>query len=351
MKINQKQTVLLILSLFAFSAMLSGQRLDKTIDKSFKADKSTTLNIQSKFGEVKVLSGDSDDVKVVVEMWVESSREEKAASILESLDAEISQTGDEILVKSILPDRLNTGANTKFGIDITVHAPEYINLELSSKYGSAYVESVAGLAHISVAYGSLKAGELSRAKVKPLNHIDLAYSSGSLQETGWLKLDLAYSKFNIEEAQALMVISKYSGLNLEECSSVVMESKYDSYAIEELNNFMGELKYGNLKIGELSRKLEVSSKYSSVKVGEIGPDFELIKIENSRGGYKLGISADASFRLKGYAQSGDISVSGMDDISKRSENSDKYIEGVHGSNPKAEIDIEVQSGSVKIVLD
>jgi len=351
MKKPFKQTALFLITLILTLSNGNAQKLDKSFTESFKADKSTILEIDSKFGEVKIMTWDENSVEVNVDIWVESNREERAQELLSNLDAEVSASGERIIVKSVLPDKLNTRKDTKFRIDFTINAPPYVNLELSSKYGSVFVDEFSGHADISVSYGNMKVRELTRGKEKPLNHINLAYSSGSIEEAGWLKIDMSYSKISIDEATAIMAISKYSGLTLDEGSSLVIESKYDTYSLGELNNFLGEMKYGNLKIEELFKKFEIESAYSSVKVEEIGPDFELISIENSRGGYKIGISDQASFTLKGEAKRGDISVSGMENLNKRVENADKYIDGTYGSNPSATVNLEVKEGSIKIVLD
>lgn len=343
-------------SLIFFTMVLSapitmGQKIEKNLKESFNADKSTSLDVESKFGEVSILAWDKNEVEVNVNIWVESNREEYAKELLSELDAEITVSENTISVKPVFPAKLNTRKDTKFSIDFTINAPEYINLDLSSKYGSAFIDELSGHANIYVAYGNLKIMELTRGQEKPLNTIDLAYSSGNIQEAGWIKLDMSYSKLSIDEAQAVVAISKYSVLSMDECSSLVIESKYDTYSIDELNNFLGDLKYGNLKIGELSKKLEVESAYTSVKVGEIGSGFEVIQINNSRGGVKLGVSENASFNIKGTAIRGDIDVSGMNKLNVKVENASKYIDGTYGSNPVATIDIEVKEGNVKIDLD
>jgi hypothetical protein len=328
-----------------------GQRIEKDMQETFKANKSTLLDIDSKFGEVRILAWDKDVIEVNASLWVESNRSEYAKELLSQLDAEISFSDNTVAVQSVFPERLNTRKDTKFSIDFTINVPAYINLDLSSKYGSAFIDELTGHANIYIAYGNLKIMELTREQEKPLNTIDMAYSSGSIQEAGWVKMDMSYSKISIDEAQALVVISKYSGLSVDECSSIVIQSKYDTYSIGELNNFLGELKYGNLKIEELSKKLEIESAYTSVKVEEIGPQFEMIKIDNSRGGIKLGISENSSFTIKGTAIRGDISVSGMNNLNRKVENANKYIDGSYGNNPAATIDIQVKEGDVKIDLN
>ncbi len=348
---------LLFINLFILAILISGiegviaQKVEKNYQKNFTADPSTIIDIDSKFGEVKILEWEENSVEVKANIWVESNKEETARELLSKLDAEISKSENRITVESILPSKLNTGKKTNFRIDFEIHAPANVDLELSSKYGAVYVEELSGHADISVKYGTIRIQELSRGKEKPLNHINLAYSSGSIEEAGWLKLDMAYSKIAIDEAQALMVLSKYSGLTIDECSSLVLDSKYDNYSLGELNNFLGDMKYGNLKIDELRSQLEIKSAYTSVKVDEISSEFETLKIDNSRGGYKISLSDNAAFTINGYANRGDISVTGMGNLNKRTENADTYVDGKYGDNPSSKIDIEVKDGSVKITLE
>jgi len=351
MKNQLTNGIIILILLFAGLSTVKSQRVEKNYQESFKVNSSTILDIDSKFGEVRLLEGNENTIEVRANIWVESNREEIAEKLLSNLDAEIVMSDNRVIVKSALPDKMNTDKKTRFRIDFEIFAPSDINLELLSKYGTVYIEEHNGHADISVEYGNLKCQELTRGKEKPLNTLKMAYSSGSIAETGWLKLDLAFSKLAITEAQALVVLSKYSGLSMDECSSIVLESKYDTYSLGELNNFLGEMKYSNLKIDEISKQFEIESAYTSVKVDEISQDFQTIKIENSRGNYKIAIDENASFTINGVAKRGDISVEGMSKLNKRSENADKYIDGTHGNNPDASIDIEVKEGSVKLILE
>ncbi len=338
-----------------FSGMLipelAAQRLEKTAEETFSASKSTILDVDSKFGNVEVLSWENDEVFIEALMWVESKRESYAQELLDNMDVEIFVEENRIVARSVFADNMSNRNDTRFRIDFTISVPEYINFELSSKYGSAFIESISGHADIAVAYGNLKIQELTRGNEKPLNRVKLAYSSGNLEEASWIKTELAYSKLTIEEARAIMMLTKYSSVNIEEGSSLVIESKYDTYKVSELTNFLGELKYGNLSIGELSKKLDISSKYTSVKIDEIGSNFESIKIDNQRGGYKLTIDDGASFTINGQASRGDISVSGVENLNQKVENTERYISGKHGANPTSSVLISVKDGSVDVKVD
>jgi len=343
--------ILITAALILASGIMEAQKVERNVTKNFTYNPGTSLNIDAKFGNVNILESDDNTVVVEANIWVESDNEKLAKELAESLDAEISASSNDINVTSVFPPKLPSRNNTKFGIDFTIHAPAGINLSLDNKYGAVYLEKISGLAHIEVSYGTLKAQSLIHGRENDLNEVILNYSTGTIDKAGWMKINLAYSKLSISEAKAVVALSMYSGLVLDECSSIVVESKYDIYKIGEIKNYVGDLKYSNLSADEISEKFEISSSYSNVKIGEIGVNFKNIKIDNMRGSYKIGINAGASFTIKGEAIRGDIAVSGVDNLSEQIENADKYISGRYGSNPKANVNITVKEGKVRISVE
>ena len=330
----------LILIFFSLHALNAQQRVERVVNKDFKAGSDISLEVDSKFGDVEILSWDKKEVSVVATMWVESSKESNAKEILDQLDVEIGQSGNSIYVRSKHPDKTNYGKNTKVQIDFSITAPSSMNMLLNSKYGSIYIEENTGQVVLNVKYGNAKIGTLSRGKEKPLNEINLAYSNASVEEMGWVKMNLAYSKATIEEARAIVMISKYSGLTVEECSSFVVEGKYDNYKFAELVNFNGEMKYSNLKVDELEKKLEFKGAYSNASVKEMGENFDLILIDASRGGVKVGLHPNSSFTFKGTARYGDLYVDGLDITMKKVDGQTKILEGARGKDPSARIEVK-----------
>lgn len=340
-----------LLLILTYSSIYAQEKLEKTINEEFSLEKGSTLDISCKFSNVEITNWDKNKIAVVVEISVESNKKTTAEDLLNNLGVDISQSGNIVSVKTILTTKLNTGKNTKFDINISIQAPKNINLDLVSKYGSVFIEENTGKVSANVDYGSINIGSLNRGKVKPLNEINLRYSKARIEKADWLKMDMAYSKLTMEEAKAIVLISKYSGLTVEECSSIVTDSKYDTYRIEELNNFNANMNYSNVKIEELNKKLEVESNYSTVNVEEMGPEFEFIKIDNSRGSYKIGLNPSSAFSISAEAIRCSISVPDINITSKKTENANKFFEGNYGENQKSKIDVKSKEGNVKFYFD
>jgi hypothetical protein len=342
---------LLLFSLLISSA--SAQIAEEIRIEEFKAVKGTNIDIDSKFGHVEILQWDKPSVMIEVRLKAESDDKQLANETLKKLSSEISSVGNDIFVKTIIEDRISSTPRKKitFSVDYTINAPEWINVKLLNKYGSVYAEELNGLVNMTVQYGSLTIRSLGRGNIKPYNEINLAYSKGTIEKSSWLKTDLAYSKLSIDEAQAVIAISKYSSLSADALSSLVVDSKYDTYSIEDLRNFAGEMRYANLKINELSKQMNITSFYTTVRVDKVFEGFESIIIDNSRGGYKLGIQSEASFNINGEASRGDIVTEGISQINKKSVNADKTIWGSFGNaKQKGEIKISTKEGSVRVAV-
>lgn len=349
--INRKNAVLLIL--LAITTGISAQvRLDRNVEKVFKVGNDALIEVNSKFGNVEIVKGEGNSVNVVATIWAETSKESTSKELLDKMDVELLQADNTIKINSVFSDKqIKAGKDAKFRIDFVIKAPENINVNVNSRFGSVYIDENSGIVNLNISYGNLKVGQLSRGKEKPLNEINLSYSDASIDQAGWIKMNNAFSKANVQEAKAIVLISKYSGLVLDECSSLVTSSKYDTYSVGELNNFNGELSYSNLVIDELEKKLEYSGNYSSLNVKEVGQNFELIKVNNLRGGVKIGLNENSSFTFSGMVTRGDISIPDIEITSKKVENTTKFIEGKKGNNPTARIEVEAKEGGVKIYFN
>jgi hypothetical protein len=348
-----KRINLTLVFLILFTTIISAQLAERVIKEEYNADQETILNIDSKFGQVEILNWTKPLISVEVRLKVESDHQDYADETLQKLNAELTQNGNEIFIKTIVEDKITSTSRrkVKFSVDYTIYAPEWINVKLLNKYGSVFIEVIDGMADINVQYGSLNIRKLGRENVKPLNQLSLAYSKGSIENASWLKANLAYSKLSIEDGQAIICISKYSSLSSENVNSLVVDSKYDTHSVNTIRNFAGEMKYSNLKMGEMSGKMSINSSYTNVKVDKIMSDFESLAIENVRGGYRVGISENASFNLNGEAYRGDITVDGMDNLNRKVINSDKTVWGTFGEKAiKGEINIVTRDGGVKVVV-
>jgi hypothetical protein len=345
-KFNQRSLLLLLLLSTVVSFSLIAQDAVREYHEAFDVNQGVTLDSDTKYADVEVLTWDRDVVDIVAEVEVDASSKSRAEEKLGKIDIEIGKSGNTVTLETEFDEGWSKNAKVK--IHIMVKAPSYLNLTMESGYGDLYIQEVSGLALLDVKYGNLKADALSRGNEKPYNSIDLAYSNGNIGEAGWVELELAYSDLDIAASKMLYVESKYSKLLGEKTGGIVTEGAYDKYYFDQVGNFAGELKYSGIKFGALDRKLDVESKYTNIKIEHVSGDFKEINCYTSYGNIYLNVEQGSSFKIEAEARYGNIKVAQEGKLSRQKENTSMRVWGIIGSSPKGSMKLEARYGNIDI---
>jgi len=350
--------LLIIVQLLVFtSAYAAGEEFSKNLHKDYDADANTLLIIQNKFGDVDVNNWDKNKISIDVIITVDHKSEEKAKELIDLINVKFNQTGNTIEAITEIDEKFSkwntfsfSDDSKDFSIDYKVNIPKNIKLDLSNKYGSVFINEIAGHSKISVKYGNLKVNKILRENTKPLSEVYLAYSNGTIDECVWLNVTLKYSKLEIEKSKAIIAMTKYSKLYVEKASSIVCESKYDEYRIGSVANFVTTSAYTDFDFNEITKKLEFDNRYGNINVDYVPAGFEKIDIENEYGNIDIRISPEASYNLKGYAKYADIDYPEGNRLSRIKENTSLQVEGLIGNDnsTKAVVNIETRYGSVDL---
>jgi hypothetical protein len=347
--------------LLAFAALSVSVAQSKELKKDFHEEYSTTDNtkliLENKYGNIDLKDWDQNKITIDVLVTVEHSNQATAEKMLEYINVEFSQSGDEIKAKTVFDERFSKmnwsrGKNGKrFSIDYTVNMPKDLKLNLTNKYGDTFISELTGEALISVKYGNLKANKILRGDEKPLSKVMLKYGKGTIEEAGWLKLDVKYcNKFEIGTVKALMVMSGYSKLYVDKASSIVSDSKYDNYVIGEANNFVTEGGYSDYEFEKINKKLILTNKYGNCEVVLIPSGFEEINVDSKYGTVRLGIEPGASYRIEGEAGYGKITYPSTGRVSQISSSNSFSVNGVVGTetDPESKVKLLTKYGSIHL---
>jgi hypothetical protein len=275
--------------------------------------------------------------------------------MLEDINVEFSTSGNTVEVETVIEERFsrsNRERNDGFEINYSIQMPKDIDLELSNKYGHAFLDELSGHAQLDVKYGKLTVNKLYRGRQKPLNTVSLAYASGSsIAECNWLKANIKYSSLDIDKAKAFVGYTSYMKLSIDEASSVVIEGKYDSYNLGKLSNLVVKSNYSGISADELTKKLEADTRYSSCNIEYMPPTFESINVESSYGGYKIGLDREASYELDGEASYAKISYHESGRVSRIQESNSLKVSGRVGPDENSPATVKVRTRYASVRLD
>jgi hypothetical protein len=330
----------------------------KELKKEYATNSNTQLEISNKYGNVDVKDWNNASVAVEVKIIVRCGNQDKADKIFDYININFEQDGDIIKVqtefKDDMPDFFKGVDNDEKGLEInySVNMPKTVPLNLSNKYGSVFINELTSTSNIEIKYGKLTANKILHDSQQPLSKIVLGYSNATIQECRWTTMDIKYSKIQIAQSKALIFQSKYSKIYVDNGSSVICESKYDTYELGELSNLVATAGYTHFNVRSLTNKLQIESKYSDLNIDNVPAGFDLIKIDNSYGSFKIGISPDASYKIEGYARYCKINYPEENaKVNRYNENTEMKVNGTIGKDEKTKSSVTVNSnyGNIRLI--
>lgn len=355
-KLAYKPAKWLIISALFLSFTLTAQEVSKEYHKEYKADKNSTLDLSSKYGDIVITAWDKEQVVIDVKVTVRHPDKSKAEKYLGQIDIVFSESGNTISAKTIIENNFNFsgwGNTREFKINYTVRMPYVSSLILANRYGNTDIDELRGQVNIDVKYGGIEIEKLTRGNEKPINRVAVAYGKGSVGEAGWLELYTRYtSVLEIEKSQALLVDSKYSKLKIGETSSVVGESKYDTYNIDKINNLVLMAGYTTANVYTLTKKLSYEGSYGPLTVDQVPSGFESLDVDVRYSSVRLGISESANYKLEARSAYGSIKFNEDNFNFQRRivENTSSEVTGVIGKeeSPSSTVNVKTSYGSIKL---
>ena len=166
MKARTFNSIWLLGVFLSLSPVLYAQeKLTKEYHKQYSTTEYSKLILNNKYGNVDIQNWDTPSIKIDVIIEVKHSNDERAQKMLDDISVNFSTEGQAVKAETVFDDRFNRSGvrqDGDFEINYTVMMPKELDLELSHKYGHAYIDEISGHAMIDLKYGKLNVNKLSR---------------------------------------------------------------------------------------------------------------------------------------------------------------------------------------------
>lgn len=276
---------------------------ERNISKTYTAS-GNTLNIDNRFGNVKITTWDKNEIKVDIHLETSSTDKEFTEKSFERMDVEESKDGNNINLKTVLNKggEKNTGCSNcsnTIVVDYDIRIPANNALKIQNSFGDVTIPDYTGQVSLTVKYGGLIAGKLTRpekievsfgnADLKSLSNIDLEFkyskvTIGSLTGNCKLKFSFCgYSKVNLDNGlTSLTVNDAYSSVHLvppaKLAASYSINTSYGSFVDKTdigISRADTPSKYGadlnrrfEGKSGAGTVKIDIKSSFGKIMIGE-----------------------------------------------------------------------------------
>lgn len=168
----KKHSALLLLSTLLISSSIFAHE-DPMVEKSKNINKTYTLsgndrvNINNRFGKMKVTPWEKNELKVDIVLKASANSDSRAQEILDKLSVDDAKVGSTVRFETEI-DNGRDGNTTKdkerFSIDYEVYMPVKNFLEVYNEFGSTTIGDYSGEISISTKFGALTTGKLTNPK-------------------------------------------------------------------------------------------------------------------------------------------------------------------------------------------
>jgi len=221
MKFKLKSIAALLSVLFFGLQVFAGglEEFKKEYHETFDVNKDVILTVSNKFGFVKIVTSETDQINIDVKVTVEAKNAEKAKKLLDEIQIEI--IGNKENVSAIT--KLAKGSKFKeLSIDYTITMPVSGNVDITNKFGSFYLNELNGNSKIYVGYGSLDVGSLNSQN----NDVTVKFGSGKVKYAQYLNYVSRYSSVHIDRAKLLNLDTQYGDARVGEVGRMDLKNAY-----------------------------------------------------------------------------------------------------------------------------
>jgi len=355
MKRQLHKTILFLacisLTIQAYASDGNKHEKTKTIKKEYTVNSNALLKIDNKYGNVDVISWNGNTVEIEVKITVSGNNEDKVIKRLSMIDVEFTASSSHVSAETIIQKKSSSwswgkNSNVNYQIDYKVKVPVTNNLELENDYGNITLNEIKGDCSIDCDYGSIIIGDLHSNN----NDINIDYTNNStigLINGGEINAD--YSKLTIEEAGKINLNADYTTTVFEDVKTLNYNCDYGSLKIENAESVEGNGDYLSLKMGIISKKAVIEADYGSVKIDKLLDGFDLIDIDGSYTGVKIGVPKEKGFNFDIKLSYGGFKYDNelVNFTSQIVKTSSKSYQGSYGkSNSNSTIKVDSGYGSV-----
>jgi hypothetical protein len=339
------RTITVLFFLLASVYGLKAVEKTKEYHESWPVNSVQTLEINNRFGDVKVTHKGGSNVTIDVVITVESANERRANDVLDQITVSFSKTGNTVSAETHLSRGFKT--NLQFSIDYDINIPPDKNLNITNKYGNTFVNELNASGTFDIQYGNFNANELNTPTSGTLK-LNLAYGKGGVENANNMNVTVQYSTLNFGRFNDLNLNSKYNVIHLDIANSVVADSKYDTFNFGKVGSLSAGTKYTQIRIDELLKSLKIDAGYGGIKVGKVDSGFEFISVTNSYGQISLGLG-NASYSLDASCNYCGISYPESNFTGDRiSENQSRKVKGKVGNGSGGTVFVESRYGQIKL---
>ncbi len=338
-------------------------KLSKTVSKSYKVNRSTKLEVVNKYGDLILNTWDKDSIKIRIVVTAFGKNRETSEKLLDRTDFEFSMVGDYLTIHTTLDKSKgwfkdlwselgqyskNILSKDQLDIDYELFLPDYINVDLTNKFGDVFIPDRMGETRLELSNGSLKMDNVKKSAV-----LDLSFCKADIKSVEKATLYLKSVELDLLYANELTLKSSSSEIFIREASKINLTSRTDKININEVKVLQGQGSFTKIWVRSFLGTLRMNMNYGALSAENVKTGFNKIEVTGKSTDFQLDFAHNAYFKAKVIAKEGRMNLPRNHNLKQvYTDGREKFIEasgylGTMNSTP-ALIDINAQGGKVDL---
>lgn len=167
---KQSLNTLIFVIFLLISTVSFASTLRETFKKQLICENRPTLEVKNSNGRIEVSSWDKDEIEIIAYIRVEGEKS-KAQKMLDRIEIEIEQNGDNINVETLVPKGIQGGNGFfswifgdnqfSYSVDYEINVPKESDLNLKTSNGKVAVENISGKVRMHSTNGKIEARDIN----------------------------------------------------------------------------------------------------------------------------------------------------------------------------------------------
>ncbi|HBG87315.1 MAG TPA: hypothetical protein DEG09_03535 [Marinilabiliaceae bacterium] len=255
------------------SARVNAQQINETLSTSYlyPATRTVSVQINNKYGHVKVNTWAKDSVKVeITQTYTHTSIENinKLKSSINILrynasgtirfETSFEQSGGRFF-RNVREATNMFGSESNTRIDYSITLPARSNINIINKYGDVILPTLSGRVTVDLSNGNFQAQRLSGH-----SELNLAFGNALINELNNGVLGLNFVELSLNRANSLTVNGSSSKIDIKSITDLVLDSRRDRVIIEKAGKIAGTTYFTSANFGELANRCELDMTYGEL---------------------------------------------------------------------------------------
>lgn len=276
---------IIVLSLWGACVVAKGDDIEKRkiIEKGYIVQKEVLLNITNSFGKVHINTTSGNEITVKIEIIARNRSAERALEVIDKVDIDISESGNEIKFVTEINSGLNNRGSENFEINYDITMPSVNPLRLKNSFGDSYVGNLSSAVDITIAYGDVRIKNLTGdTKLK------VSFGDGDIESISSGHIEIKYSDVDFEKLGNVKMVQGFSEVDIDEANTINITSKYGELDIGTVQGIKGYVGFTDFSLEYLSKEIDLETSYvGGFSVDRVSKNFDRINITGKFGGYEL----------------------------------------------------------------